>query len=64
MGLPPANSYTVIMVFISLKTDSSSNQVAEAFINNIIKLRGIPHSIVSDREKVIISHFSQHLFKS
>ena len=72
-ALPPANSYTVVMVvvdrlskfahFIPLKSDYNSKQVAEAFVNHIVKLHGFPKSIVSDRDKVFISHFWQQLFK-
>ncbi|MCI11779.1 transposon Tf2-1 polyprotein, partial [Trifolium medium] len=49
--------------FLPLKTDYSSRTVAEAFMNNIVKLHGIPKSIVSDRDKVFTSSFWQHLFK-
>lgn len=46
-----------------LKTDYSSKVVAEAFMTNIVKLHGLPRSIVSDRDKVFTSAFWQHLFK-
>jgi hypothetical protein len=72
-GLPLSHGYTVIMVvvdrltkyahFIPMKTDYTSKSVAEAFMNNIVKLHGMPHSIVSDRDKVFTSAFWQHLFK-
>ena len=72
-ALPPVGAYTVIMVvvdrlskfahFIPLKADYSSKQVAEAFINHIIKLHSFPKSIVSYRDKVFMSQFWQQLFK-
>jgi hypothetical protein len=72
-GLPNSFGYTVIMVvidrltkyshFIAQKADYSSKTVAEAFMNNIVKLHGIPMSIVSDRDKVFTSAFWQNLFK-
>jgi transposase InsO family protein len=37
--------------------------VAEALMQHIVKLHGVPKSIVSDRDKVFTSKFWQHLFK-
>jgi hypothetical protein len=72
-GLPNYGGLTVIMVvvdrltkyahFIPLKADYSSKVVAEVFMNQIVKLHGIPKSIVSDRDKVFTSSFWQNLFK-
>lgn len=72
-GLPKSFGFTVIMVvidrltkyahFVAMKTDYSSKSVAEAFMTNIVKLHGIPKSIVSDRDKVFTSSFWQQLFK-
>ncbi|GAU47333.1 hypothetical protein TSUD_101210 [Trifolium subterraneum] len=72
-GLPLSFGYTTIMVvvdrltkyahFIPTKTDYSSKSVAEAFMDNIVKLHGMPKSIVSDRDKVFTSAFWQQLFK-
>lgn len=72
IGLPKSKGFTVIMVvvkrlskfghFIPLKTNFSSDTVAEAFIHNIIKLHGVPKTIVTDRDRVFISKFWKHLF--
>jgi len=72
-GLPIVNVFSVIMVvidkltkyahFLTLKADYSSKTVAEAFMSNIVKLHGMPRSIVLDRDKVFTSAFWQHLFK-
>lgn len=66
-GLPLSFGYTVIMVvvdrltkyghFMALKSDYSSKSVAEVFMANIVKLHGMPKSIVSDRDKVFTSRF-------
>nr|GEX51901.1 reverse transcriptase [Tanacetum cinerariifolium] len=40
-----------------------ASDVANLFLNNIYKLHGLPKIIVSDRDKVFISHFWQSLFK-
>lgn len=73
VGLPPSNGYSVIMVvidrlskyahFFSLKSSFTSQQVAEKFFDGIVKLHGIPSSIVFDRDKVFTSSFWIHLFK-
>ncbi|KAK2367199.1 hypothetical protein QL285_080510 [Trifolium repens] len=72
-GLPVSHGYTTIMVvvdrltkyahFVPMKTDYTSRSVAEAFMNNIVKLHGMPKSIVSDWDKVFTSAFWQQLFK-
>lgn len=72
-GLPNSFSFTMIMVvidrlskyghFIALKSDYSSKTVAQAFMLHVVKLHGVPKSIVSDRDKVFTSSFWQHLFK-
>lgn len=73
IGLPSSFGYTIIMVvidrlskyahFLPMRTDYSSKTVAESFMHNIVKLHGVPKSIVSDRDKVFTSSFWQHLFK-
>lgn len=72
-GLPPSSGFIVIMVvvdrlskyarFMPLKSDYSSKTLAEAFMHNVVKLHGMPKSIVSDRDKVFTSKFWQHLFQ-
>lgn len=72
-GLPPSSGFTVIMVvvdrlskyghFIPLKSDYSSKMVAETFMHNVVKLHGMPKSIVSDRDKVFTSQFWEQLFQ-
>lgn len=72
-GLPSSNGFTVTLVvidqlskythFAPLKSDYSSLKVAETFMRTVVKLHGIPKSIVSDRDKVFTSTFWQHLFR-
>ncbi|KAL1294127.1 hypothetical protein AAHE18_19G119900 [Arachis hypogaea] len=72
-ALPQSHGYTVIMVvidrlttfshFIPSKHDFDSRSVVEAFIRNIVKLHGFSNSIVSDRDRIFMSHFWQRLFK-
>lgn len=72
-GLPLSNGYSVIMVvvdrltkyahFVALKHPYTAVTVAKAFIANVVRLHGVPTSIVSDRDKVFISSFWQTLFQ-
>ena len=72
--LPASQGFSTILVvvdrlskfgyFIPMKADFNSKLVAEAFINNIVKIHGFPKTIVSDRDRVFISSFWQQLFKA
>jgi len=73
IGLPNSFGFTIIMVvvdwllkyghFVALKIYYNSRSVVEVFMEHIVKLHGLPKSIVSDRAKVFNSQFWQHLFK-
>lgn len=72
VGLPLSFGFTAILAvvdrlskyghFIPLKSDFNSKTVAELFMNHIVKLHGMPRSIVSDRDKVFTSSFWKNLF--
>ena len=72
-GLPISNGHSVIMVvvdhlskyayFIPLKHPFTAASIAKIFVANVVRLHGIPTSIVSDRDKVFISSFWQILFQ-
>lgn len=71
-GLPKSQGYDWIMVvidrltksshFIPLSHPFSATIVAQAFLDSIYKLHGLPHSIVSDRDKLFTSNFWHELF--
>ncbi|KAJ8762999.1 hypothetical protein K2173_023204 [Erythroxylum novogranatense] len=66
-SLPTSGGCQVIMVvvdrlskyahFISMSQPCTSLSVAKAFISNIVRLHGIPSSIVSDRDRIFMSNF-------
>lgn len=72
-GLPSSQGYTVILVvvdrlskyahFAPLRSSFTAVQVAEIFLTTVVKLHGVPQSIVTDHDKVFTSAFWQHLFK-
>ncbi|KAK2381173.1 hypothetical protein QL285_068802 [Trifolium repens] len=72
-GLPKSKGFEAIMVvvdrlskyshFILLKHPYTAKTVAEAFVKEVVRLHGIPLSIVSDRDPLFMSHFWRELFK-
>jgi len=73
-GLHVSHGYPMIMVvvdrlsnfghFTPMRVAFTSQSVAYAFITNIVKLYGIPKSIVSNRDKVFINAFWRHLWRA
>ena len=74
VGLPLSKGLSVIFVvidrlskfghFMPLKADFTSSKVAEVFIQNVVKLHGVPKTIVSDRDKTFLSQFWRQLFQA
>lgn len=72
-GLPMSHGFTVILVviewlsryahFLPLKTKYTRRSFAEVLMSHIVKLHGMPKSIVSDRDRVFTSKFWQHLLQ-
>jgi hypothetical protein len=66
-ALPKCEGYSMILVvvdrftkyahFLPLKHPYTVTSVAQLFFSNIVKLHGLPKTIVSDRDKVFASAF-------
>ncbi|GKB60953.1 ty3-gypsy retrotransposon protein [Tanacetum coccineum] len=72
-GLPKSQGKDVIMVvvdklskyahFIALSHPFTVVQIAQVYMYFIYRLHGLPESIVSDKDKILISTFWKELFK-
>ena len=71
-GLPISKGKYVIMVvmnrlskyahFMGLKYPFTTVVVAQAYLDNVSKLYGLPNAIVSDRDLIVLNSFWQELF--
>ncbi|GJS47703.1 ty3-gypsy retrotransposon protein [Tanacetum coccineum] len=71
-GLPASKGLTVILVVVDrfskyahfgpLPTSFNGHKVAEVFLDMVVKLHGIPKTIVSDRDPIFLSKFWTELF--
>jgi len=72
-GLPKSEGCTVILVivdrltkyahFLPVKHPYTAATIAQLFMDHVVKLHGLPASIVSDRDTIFVSHFWRELFK-
>lgn len=72
-GLPTSHGKDTILVvvdrlskfthFLTLSHPFTAKGVAERFVEGVIKLHGIPKSIINDRDPIFINQFWQQLFQ-
>ncbi|XP_031099869.1 uncharacterized protein LOC116004076 [Ipomoea triloba] len=72
-GLPLSQGCTVIMVVVDRLTKYThlgclpptfdAHKAAVVFVEIVVKLHGFPSSIVSDRDRIFLSHFWKELFR-
>jgi hypothetical protein len=73
-GLPLSEHANIILVvvdrltkyahFLALKHPYTASSVAKVYLDNIVKLHGVPLSIISDRDKVFTSVVWRALIKA
>jgi hypothetical protein len=55
--------FTKFAHFVPLKHPFTAQTVAKTFVDTVVKLHGVPLSLVSDRDKIFTSAFWRELFK-
>ncbi|GJW26685.1 retrotransposon-related protein, partial [Tanacetum coccineum] len=72
VGLPKSQGKTIIFMVVDRLSKYAhfvapshpyTASVAQAFLDSVYKLHGLPDSIISDRDSVFMSYFWQSLFK-
>ena len=74
VNLPESKGYNCLLTvtdrltkmvrLIPCRTDATANDIADVFIDQIVKLHGIPKEIISDRDTKFNSDFWKSLMKS
>lgn len=57
------DGFTKYAHFITLAHPFSASSIARLFLDHIYKLHGMPHNIVTSRDKIFTDEFWQELFK-
>lgn len=72
-GLPRSNGYNGILViidrltkyahFIALVHPYTAKTIVRLFVEYVIKLHGVPRTIITDRDRIFIRNFWKEFFK-
>ncbi|GAA0174942.1 hypothetical protein LIER_28219 [Lithospermum erythrorhizon] len=72
-GLPKSGGFTIILVvvnrvskyvhFIGMAHPYTAKSVANSFYKDVVRLHGIPRSLLSDRDPVFLSAFWTEIFR-
>jgi hypothetical protein len=72
-GLPSSDHYNAIVVvvdrltkyahFVPIKHPYTAQGIARVFLDNIVKLHGLPRAIITDRDPIFFSTFWKELFR-
>ncbi|KAM0826813.1 hypothetical protein ACQ4PT_068628 [Festuca glaucescens] len=73
-GLPTSDGANSVLVvvdrltnyahFLPLHHPYTATSVSKLFVDQIVRLHGVPLTIISDRDKIFTSHFWKELFKA
>jgi hypothetical protein len=61
--LVTVDRFTKFAHFVPLRHPFTAPSVGHAFLDSVVKLHGMPRSIVSDRDRIFTSHFWKQLFQ-
>ena len=72
-GLPKSQGFDCLLVevdrlskyghFLPLKRPYTARSVADLFVREVVRLHGVPQTIVSDRDSVFMCSFWQEMFR-
>lgn len=72
-GLPKSQGFSVILVvvdrltkfahFVPVKHPYTTVSTSQLFVDNIVRLHGLPQTIVTDRDTIFLSNFWKEPFK-